>query len=137
MDNNISDFQETALASFKNVHGFKIINVDGYSKIEPPEPSMPDYVVKRIRYFTKNGISISREGINFYNCLNFVLAYDEQAQKNKFEVEGHGEWMFLNENFIEWRDTHHADRAAEIAVAILYGTCDPTNHLKRLINRRI
>lgn len=106
--------------SFKNIWGFEIVEVDGEQKIQPPKAIMPEYVKERVRFFTK----YRENGMTFYGCLNCILAYDEEQQKKDFDFGAYEDWFPVTQEFKEWRDLCLTDRAGEIAVAILYGTCE-------------
>lgn len=119
MEDNFGDL-ETIKQSFKNIWGFNIVEVDGEQKIQFPKANMPESVKERIRFFTK----YREEGMNFYGCLNCILSYDEEEQRKEFEFGAYEDWLPLTDEFIKWRDTYLADRAGEVAAAILYGTCE-------------
>ena len=106
--------------SVKNIYGFKILAVDGEQKIKPPKADMPEEVKKRIRFFTK----YREQGLMFLSCLNFILAYDEVEQKTSFESTAYEDWLPVTEEFSQWRDELFAEREAEVAIAILFGTCE-------------
>ena len=106
--------------SVKNIYGFKILDVDGEQIIKPPKADMPEEVKKRIRFFTK----YREQGLMFLSCLNFILAYDEVEQKTSFESTAYEDWLPVTEEFRQWRDELFAEREAEVAMAILFGTCE-------------
>lgn len=118
-NDNLGDL-DTIKQSYKNVYGFEIVNENGVDKIQPPEAIMPECVKERIRFFTK----YREDGMSFYGCLNCILAYDEEEWKKDFDFGAYEDWLPVTEEFEKWRDTYFADRAAEVAVAILYGTCE-------------
>lgn len=106
--------------SLKNIYGFKILAVDGEQKIKPPKADMPEEVKKRIRFFTK----YREQGLMFLSCLNFILAYDEVEQKTSFESTAYEDWLPVTEEFSQWRDELFTERESEVAIAILFGTCE-------------
>ncbi|WP_249274445.1 hypothetical protein [Candidatus Enterococcus clewellii] len=115
---------ETLKQSMKNIYGFQIVEEDGKQSIKLPEAVMPEFVKERIRFFTK----YREDGMNFFGCLNCILAYDEEEWKKEFAFGAYEEWLPVTEEFKQWRDTYHADRGGEVAVAILYGTCEEVEH---------
>lgn len=116
---NLGDL-ETIKQSYKNVYGFEIVEENGERKINPPEQVMPECVKERVRFFTK----YREDKMTFLGCMNCILAYDEEEQKKEFGFGAYEDWMPVTQEFKEWRDIYFGDRQAEIAVAILYGTCE-------------
>lgn len=113
----MTDNLETMKQSMANINGFSIIEEDGKQKVKAPDMVLPQYAIDRIKFFRK----YMEDGLSFYGCLNFILAYDEQESQKEFGYGAYEEWVPVTEEFKNWRDEYFAKRDAEIAVALLYG----------------
>lgn len=108
--------------SFKNVYGFTAVEVDGKHKVKSPKAVMPVCAKERILFARKY---MADWGLSFYGALNMVLAFDEEESRKDFIMGGLPEdWIPVTEEFKQWRDEPFVFREAEVAVALLYGTCN-------------
>ena len=106
--------------SFKNISNFTVVERDGEYKVKPPKAIMPTCAKERI-FFVRKCID---NGLSFLGGLNMVLAYDEEESRKDFIIGWlPGDWIPVTEEFKQWRDEPCVFREAEIAVALLYGTC--------------
>lgn len=108
--------------SFKNISGFTVVEINGEHKVKSPKAVMPVCAKERILFACKY---MDDWRLSFSNALNIVLAYNEIESEKIFSCGAWvGDWLPVTEEFKQWRDGPCVFREAEIAVALLYGTCN-------------
>lgn len=110
----MNHFSEDLNTTLSNIYGFTI---DENGKVNSPKMSLPASVSERINFFSK----YFKDGLTFAGALELILAYDEEAAKEKFDFGAYDDWFPVSKEFEEWRD-HYALNQQVIAIALIYGT---------------